>query len=56
MSEEKKRICEKISVLRREGKTGNRPRARLTEWSAPPTGRHGKYRHVSKKSKRSKRR
>ena len=56
MSEEQKRISEKIAVLRREGKTGEQ--AAGEAYGMERSGRlkrHGVYKHVGKKSKRSRR-
>lgn len=53
MSEDQKKISEKIGVLRREGKTGEQAAGEaygmLREGRL---GRHGKYRHVKRKGKR----
>jgi hypothetical protein len=56
MSEEQKRISEKIRLLRHEGKTAEQAAGEAYGMErAGRLGRHGKYRRVGKKHKRSQR-
>lgn len=57
MSEDQKKISEKIAVLRREGKTGEQAAGEAYGMLREDRlRRHGKYRHVKRKSKRHSRR
>lgn len=54
--EKNKKVSEKIELLRREGKTGEQAAGEAFGMErAGRLGRHGKYRHVGRKKRRSSR-